>query len=207
MSWASAVKNIRARHGMKQEVLAGYLGMDQATVSRWERGASAPTVAMQCSILGRMEALSGGDAASLNRVIESARLCPSPIGISAAGNVHETLFLNRAGMAMLYSTSSAVDWLRTPITAQQEQLYGAATNKSKLFDDRLIYKAEVALAVVIPSGGILFITCLFHPVWLDNNKSPNMICRLVTASPFAGESGSVSVHRHLESLEVINLGQ
>ena len=45
--WARAIRAFRVQHGMKQIVLATLLGVDQSTISRWERGVDTPSIAMR----------------------------------------------------------------------------------------------------------------------------------------------------------------
>lgn len=47
MNWRDLIRGHRRRNGLKQEVLALQLGVNQATISRWERGVDEPNVAMQ----------------------------------------------------------------------------------------------------------------------------------------------------------------
>lgn len=45
--WAEEVRRLRRAKALKQAALAQILGVDQATVSRWERGEMAPSLDMQ----------------------------------------------------------------------------------------------------------------------------------------------------------------
>jgi len=45
--WSVLVKGYRRENGLKQDALAYLLGVDQTTVSRWERGKDIPSLAMQ----------------------------------------------------------------------------------------------------------------------------------------------------------------
>lgn len=45
MDWAGRIVRLRAARGWKQAAVAEMLGVDQATVSRWERGLQSPDVA------------------------------------------------------------------------------------------------------------------------------------------------------------------
>ncbi len=45
MDWADRIVRLRAARGWKQAALAELMGVDQATVSRWERGLQSPDVA------------------------------------------------------------------------------------------------------------------------------------------------------------------
>ena len=45
--WRLLIRGYRRENGLKQEALAYMLGVDQTTVSRWERGKDKPSLAMQ----------------------------------------------------------------------------------------------------------------------------------------------------------------
>lgn len=47
MQWAAGIRRLRQSNGWKQATLAEMMGVDQATVSRWERGLQQPEVAMR----------------------------------------------------------------------------------------------------------------------------------------------------------------
>lgn len=53
--WGLWIRQLRAKHNLKQAALAEMVGVDQATVSRWEAGRTAPDAQMQ----GRIRALMG----------------------------------------------------------------------------------------------------------------------------------------------------
>jgi len=48
--WPALLRSHRARHGLSQAALAAHLGVDQTTVSRWERGLDTPGVRMRRQI-------------------------------------------------------------------------------------------------------------------------------------------------------------
>ena len=45
--WPGLVKRVRFLSSLKQDDLAQHLGVDQGTVSRWERGTYAPDIPVQ----------------------------------------------------------------------------------------------------------------------------------------------------------------
>lgn len=54
MEWAASIRRLRQSNGWKQAVLAELLGVDQATVSRWERGLQTPEVTMRRKLVELM---------------------------------------------------------------------------------------------------------------------------------------------------------
>jgi len=51
MHWADVVRRVREQNGMKQEAFAYLLGVDQATVSRWECGKQAPGLTVRNKLM------------------------------------------------------------------------------------------------------------------------------------------------------------
>ena len=49
------LRDLRRAHGLKQTELAKMLGVNQATLSRWESGASMPNASVLESIMGIFE--------------------------------------------------------------------------------------------------------------------------------------------------------
>jgi transcriptional regulator with XRE-family HTH domain len=47
MDWASIVRHVRERQGLKQAAFAHLLDVDQATVSRWERNRQVPCLSVR----------------------------------------------------------------------------------------------------------------------------------------------------------------
>lgn len=50
MEWAREIRRFRQLNGLKQFALAELLNVDQATVSRWERGVQVPDIASQIQL-------------------------------------------------------------------------------------------------------------------------------------------------------------
>lgn len=54
MQWAAGIRRLRQSNGWKQATLAEMVGVDQATVSRWERGLQTPELTMRRVLLDLM---------------------------------------------------------------------------------------------------------------------------------------------------------
>lgn len=54
MEWAASIRRLRQANGWKQAALAELMGVDQATVSRWERGLQIPEVTMRRKLVELM---------------------------------------------------------------------------------------------------------------------------------------------------------
>jgi DNA-binding XRE family transcriptional regulator len=72
--WPTVLREYRRRHGVSQSAFAQRLGVDQTSVSRWERGSDTPRPAAAARIrdLVRAEAAPRQDAAMLARVRHAA---------------------------------------------------------------------------------------------------------------------------------------
>lgn len=87
---------LRRAMGVKQLAVAQELGVDQATISRWEAGQQAPSVEAQQRVLSMLSA-SGSDDTGLRRLVENA-----------ANYVH--LVDEATHVCLAYSRSRARDW-------------------------------------------------------------------------------------------------
>jgi DNA-binding XRE family transcriptional regulator len=74
--WARLTKSIRDSHNLSQEQLAEQLGIDQGTVSRWERGLTAPHYDIR-KLLDAMARDSG--LATLGDLAEMVTASPFPM--------------------------------------------------------------------------------------------------------------------------------
>ncbi|MEZ5826224.1 MAG: helix-turn-helix transcriptional regulator [Geminicoccaceae bacterium] len=90
------LRRLRRASGMKQLALADMLGVDQATVSRWERGQQLPAADMQHRAWHMLGAARSDDAA-LRRLVENSTDC-----------VH--LVEEATHVCLAYSQSRAADW-------------------------------------------------------------------------------------------------
>lgn len=71
MDWASYIRDYRKRHGLRQAEFATLMGVQQATVSRWETGSLRPGIAAQRRL---REKVAGFNAQADLAIIRSVRL-------------------------------------------------------------------------------------------------------------------------------------
>jgi transcriptional regulator with XRE-family HTH domain len=69
---AGQLRRLRLLHGMKQSHLAALLGVDQATVSRWERGVLALSPRQRAKLARLFAASASAQDAALRRLVESS---------------------------------------------------------------------------------------------------------------------------------------
>ena len=98
-AFAKRLKRQRIASGIKQEVLAHALAVNQTTVSRWENGIQTPDADMQRQAFECLSAKCTDDAA-LRRLVEGASFCVHLVDEAS----HECL---------AYSKSRAKDWNST----------------------------------------------------------------------------------------------
>lgn len=111
--WPALVRRLRILSGLKQADLAEQLGVDQCTVSRWERNLCIPDTSVQKRVRDMMYKLEPGIDRSF---IENA---PAIIAVSTIGN---------AGLAKCMSRLASGTFLRTPAEMRNIEVYGFATD-------------------------------------------------------------------------------
>lgn len=74
--WSSLCKNLRQALNLTQGQMAERLGIDQASISRWERGLTEPQHEMRSLIQGLAQ---GQGLATLDSIVTAVRLSPFPM--------------------------------------------------------------------------------------------------------------------------------
>lgn len=142
MDWATTIKGARIKNGLKQSVLADLLNMDQATISRWERGACSPSVAMQHQILSRIERITYADF-EVQLLYDTIRRSPEPVLITSPGYMrseHVSIPMERVYDSLGVDTA-VYDWHASACSTPEgrrlmEVLYG---NGGAALDPCLVY--------------------------------------------------------------------
>jgi transcriptional regulator with XRE-family HTH domain len=78
MDWASYIRDYRKRYGLKQADFAAIMGVEQATVSRWETGLLRPGVTAQRRL---REKVAGFNTRADRAIINSVRLAGTMAGL------------------------------------------------------------------------------------------------------------------------------
>ncbi len=94
--FGARLRRVRTAVRLKQQGLADLLGVDQATVSRWESGCQTPEVDVQAKVFQALMPYRSDDAA-LRRLVETSPEC-----------VH--LVDEATHVCLAYSASRARDW-------------------------------------------------------------------------------------------------
>lgn len=122
-SFGQRLRRQRRVRGMKQAALGDLLGVDQATVSRWESGAHAPEAKAQHRALAIVGSLRGDDAA-LRRLVERSIDC-----------VH--LVEEASHVCLAYSPSRARDWGTSKRAMLGRSLWPFATEEIQIAESEL----------------------------------------------------------------------
>jgi DNA-binding XRE family transcriptional regulator len=100
IDWPALLLEFRATHGLKQGAAAQQLGVAQATISRWERGESTPSVAMRNRLI--RELLHDRLPPDAYKWVSTFRRLPFPAAVFSEDDVAHavTSFLaSKAGVA------------------------------------------------------------------------------------------------------------
>ena len=123
-SFGQRLRQQRRVQGIKQLVIAQEMGVDQATVSRWETGQQTPEPKVQHAVIALL-AKSRTDDGALRRLVENSNDC-----------LH--LVEEASHICLAYSRSRAEDWL-----VSQRAMIGVSLWR---FSTDEIRKAEAELA-------------------------------------------------------------
>lgn len=205
MNWSHVIKTARLRNGLKQEALAAYLGIDQCTVSRWERGATRPTLALRKSVLLKLGRLCHS-CATLSDLVWRISKSEKPVLLTDAGS-----FITKAAslsaihrLRLPLEKHEGYDWHESPKTVQQANVYGPVTNNLKLFDDRTITKVDSMVALRMPDGMVRWTFSTYIPVWISSDL-PRLIITPHSTKPFTGGDGTLTVSRATEEDEILTV--
>jgi DNA-binding XRE family transcriptional regulator len=90
--WGAQLRRFRRLHALKQAALAAILGIDQATISRWECGVTTPDLANQCRLRELLRRVSVKDAwlkhAVVSAVGQVVLSTPSRVIVAASPSYH-----------------------------------------------------------------------------------------------------------------------
>jgi transcriptional regulator with XRE-family HTH domain len=192
MDWATTVKTTRLRMGLKQSALAEVLNLDQATVSRWERSATTPSVGVQRSILNRMstmdpdgqplQALLGEVVVSKNAVVLTEPYSFLTVAASASAQAHLEL------------KEARYDWASHPKTPHQAFIYDQLIPDGRILRDRTITHIESFVNLRLPSGRIVRNTAIYYLVF-TGEVGPRFLISLLHKEPECPSPGRLIIHR------------
>jgi DNA-binding XRE family transcriptional regulator len=137
-SFGLRLRRLRRAKNVKQAALADLLGVDQATVSRWESGSRSPLAAVQHRAFDTLGPLRSHDAA-LRRLVERSADC-----------VH--LVDEASHVCLAYSPRRARDWGTTPRAMLGVSLWRFATDDIRRAEAELVQTGWWEVAVPPPKA-------------------------------------------------------
>jgi len=179
LGFGARLRRLRRAHGIKQAYVAQLAGVDQATVSRWERGEIKPDYLHAQSVL-RALSPNQSDDSTLRRLVESSSLT-----IHLIRDVDHTL--------LAASLSRIAEWNRPVKTligksvweAASPAIYAAEASLEKLGWWEYPQPAPVEVNLEPYDSGFLPIVpgkMLWERVWLSDG-CPARLCTLLQRQP------------------------
>lgn len=201
MAWALTIRALRLRQGLKQAALADLLGLDQATVSRWERGHSVPVIASQEQILSRIEAFDR-ESGHLQYLFDAVVRSPYRVLLTEPGVFSMVASSESAREYFELPTGpyDAYDWTAVPHTPHQRFVY-EIVSKGK-FTDKTIVHIQSCVALSMPTGEVVLNTATYYPVWTGEG-SPRFIVKIEGRQEYDGRDGLLVIHRSTTAPESI----
>jgi transcriptional regulator with XRE-family HTH domain len=192
--WGAELRRFRRLRAIKQTALADMLGVDQATVSRWESNLQEPDLGMQRRLRALIQGTGTRDEALFRHWVETA------VGDSVLLDASRTLvaasaaFLSRHGVdAPLPPSFSAVGMFSDEL----DRAWWYAV-------ERGFFEGEVASVLVqgrmhlLSGDGTVNCRSLWAPLALDDGR---VLCRMDIVTDATGAVGSLSNEPRIISVD------
>lgn len=203
MAWGNAIRAYREGHGLTQNDLATSLGVDQGTISRWERGRIDPSLNVKRMLVDKIIRFREEDP-TLQQLIERIKRSERCVAITHPGiakNMAASPAMARM-MGVPQEIADDYDWEIGPMTQQQINLYGPVTNYLNMFEDRSIISVDVDFAKYLPNMTIVRVFITAVPRY-DRIKLPRLLVHQHKTEFWDGQPGKLIVHRITEDDEVL----
>ncbi|QJA42951.1 hypothetical protein [Phaeobacter phage MD18] len=204
MPWGTSIKALRLRQGLKQAALAELLSLDQATVSRWERGQSTPTIAVQRQVRRKLEEICGG-APLLQDLFERVVSSPYRVLLTDVGSF-KTVAASQSALQYfgLGDRYPDYDWASHQPTQQQSYVYEVLVEKNKLFSDPTIHEVDACVALRMPDGEVMKNSATYYPIRVEGGTA-RLLIRQHGKTVYEGDEGSLVVRRVTSPPEMISI--
>ncbi len=186
VDWGAEIRRFRRLRAIKQVTLAEMLGVDQATVSRWEGNRQAPDLGMQRRLRALMQGAGARDEALVRHWVENA------VGDTALIDARRTLVCGSA----TFLARHGID-VPTPAELSTIGMFSEELDRAWWYAvERGLFEGEVASVTVIgrlnllSGDGSLASRSTWVPIALSSGE---VLCRLDTV--ILGDSdplGSIS---------------
>lgn len=187
MDWASYIRNYRERYGLKQADFAAIMGVEQATVSRWETGLLRPSVAAQRRL---REKVAGFNTRADRAIINSVRLSGTMAGLIL---VRELRYLTVSEGVCRLNGAGHDTILGLPffdiISERGRQVAADRTGLTALLDGDLLAIRITDAVPRIGGGQPYLMSTTVSPLWLsDCTPLLREDSSLLSAAAFRGPS-------------------
>ncbi len=172
--FGARLRRLRRAIGYKQAYVAHIAGVDQATVSRWERGEIQPDYKHAQAVLRALSPAPGNDS-TLRRLVESSALT-----VHLISDVDHTLLAASPGRAREWNVSISTLIGRSLWEAASPAIYTAEASLESLGWWECTQPAPVEVELVAYDSGFLPIVpgrMLWERVWLSDGR-PARLCTL-----------------------------
>lgn len=170
-AWGAQLRRFRRLRAIKQNALAEQLGVDQATVSRWESGRQIPDLGMQRRLRALMRGAGPRDEVLLKHWIDTA------LGYTTLTDAQRTILAASPSFCVLHEVapSEIVGMSAVPsFTEEMERLWWIAVENG--FFDGEIASVTVVSRFNTLSGGRTYLGAI--SVWTPVNlRAGEVLCR------------------------------
>ena len=187
MDWATYIRGYRRRYGLKQADFAAMMGVEQATVSRWETGLLRPSVTAQRRL---REKVAGFNTRTDRAIINSVRLAGTMAGLVLLG---ELRYLTVSEGVCRLNGARHDTILRQPfldvISERGRQIAADRTVLAALLDGDLLAIRITDTVPRIGGGRPHLMSTTVAPLWLsDGTPLLREDSVLLSADAFCGPS-------------------
>jgi transcriptional regulator with XRE-family HTH domain len=163
--WAPQLRQFRRLRAIKQIVLAEMAGVDQATISRWERGRTIPDSAMQkrlCSLMRRTP----NDEALLRHWIKSS---PAQVVLSTPDRI---IVAASSGYAAAHGVApdEIVGMSTRPMYTEENEFIWQRNRQHGFYRGEVASTLSVLRARRLLSGQLSGVKVLWTPVKLSDGR-------------------------------------
>ena len=204
MDWSSSIRGARNRLGVKQGRFAELLGVDQATVSRWERGNHTPPMATQQMYMRRLAVFDPFGRVS-QRLVARVRATDQNVILTKPGSLKREVMSKSAERYLgLEGRGPGDPWWDEPRSEMFDLAAGELTGFLTIIQDQMIQRFETWLNVSRPNLPDIMTRTTTIP-YHCGEPSPRLLVYQEHSELDTGQAGYIKVHRLLMPTETITI--